>query len=72
MTAMAAIATEFVEMDHLHAAASDVIARVTGAEAGFVTACCASAADGTNGDDARSAHADGLFQRRHRPHSIRR
>lgn len=43
VAAMAAIATEFVEMDHLHAAASDVIARVTGAEAGFVTACCASA-----------------------------
>ena len=43
VAAMAAIATEFVEIDHLHAAASDVIARLTGAEAGFVTACCASA-----------------------------
>lgn len=38
-----AVAGEFVEMDQLHAAASRVIARLTGAEAGFVTACCASA-----------------------------
>ena len=43
VAAMAAIAGEFVEMDQLHAAASRVIARLTGAEAGFVTACCASA-----------------------------
>lgn len=43
VAAMSAIATEFVEMDQLHRAASRVIARATGAEAGFVTACCASA-----------------------------
>jgi len=43
VAAMAAIAGEFVEMDALHAAAGRVIARLTGAEAGFVTACCASA-----------------------------
>lgn len=43
VAAMAAIAREFVEMDALHAAASRAIARLTGAEAGFVTACCASA-----------------------------
>ena len=43
VAAMAAIAEEFVEMDQLHRAASRVIARVTGGEAGFVTASCASA-----------------------------
>lgn len=43
VAAMAAIAGEFVEMSELHAAAGNVIARLTGAEAGFVTASCASA-----------------------------
>lgn len=43
VAAMAAIAGEFVEMDALHAAAGRSIARLTGAEDGFVTACCASA-----------------------------
>lgn len=43
VAAMAAIATEFVEMDALHDAASAVIAELTGAQAGFVTASCASA-----------------------------
>lgn len=43
VAAMAAVAGEFVEMDQLHAAAGRTIARLTGAEAGFVTACCASA-----------------------------
>lgn len=43
VAAMAAIAGEFVEMDALHRAASRVIAQATGAEAGFVTASCASA-----------------------------
>jgi len=40
--AMVAIAPEFVEIDQLQRAASRVIARLTGAEAGFVTASCAS------------------------------
>jgi uncharacterized pyridoxal phosphate-dependent enzyme len=40
--AMAAIAPEFVEIDHLQRTASRVIARLTGGEAGFVTASCAS------------------------------
>lgn len=43
VAAMAAIAGEFVEMDRLHDAAGEVVARLTGAQAGFVTACCASA-----------------------------
>jgi uncharacterized pyridoxal phosphate-dependent enzyme len=43
VAAMAAIAAEFVEMGALHAAASRVIVRLTGAQAGFVTASCASA-----------------------------
>ncbi|MCZ4315849.1 aminotransferase class V-fold PLP-dependent enzyme [Comamonadaceae bacterium G21597-S1] len=43
VAAMAAIATEFVDMAALHDAASDVIAEITGAQAGFVTASCASA-----------------------------
>jgi D-glucosaminate-6-phosphate ammonia-lyase len=43
VAAMAAIATEFVEMDALHASASAVITQATGGEAGFVTASCASA-----------------------------
>lgn len=42
VAAMAAIAGEFVEMDALHAAASRVVAQATGAQAGFITACCAS------------------------------
>ncbi len=43
VAAMAAISTEFVEIAQLHQAASAVIAGATGAEAGFVTASCASA-----------------------------
>jgi uncharacterized pyridoxal phosphate-dependent enzyme len=39
--AMAEIATEFVEMDDLQRAASHVIARLTGAEAGFVASSAA-------------------------------
>ncbi|MBV9219781.1 MAG: hypothetical protein JOY94_10230, partial [Methylobacteriaceae bacterium] len=42
IAAMAAIAPEFVEIDDLHRKASAVLARLTGAEAGFVTASCAS------------------------------
>lgn len=42
VAAMAAIAPEFVEVDHLQRQASTVIARLTGGEAGFVTASCAS------------------------------
>ena len=42
VAAMAAIAGEFVEMEHLHQAASRVVAQATGGEAGFITACCAS------------------------------
>ena len=40
--AMAAIGPEFVEIDDLQKAASRTIARLTGGEAGFVTASCAS------------------------------
>jgi len=40
--AMSEIASQFVEMDDLHRRASEVIARLTGGEAGFVTASCAS------------------------------
>ena len=43
VAAMAAIAGEFVEMEQLHQAASRVVAQATGAQAGFITACCASA-----------------------------
>ena len=43
IAAMAAIAGEFVEMQHLHQLASDAVAQATGAEAGFITASCASA-----------------------------
>jgi L-seryl-tRNA(Ser) seleniumtransferase len=39
--AMAQIAPEWVEVDDLQRKASAVIARLTGGEAGFVTACCA-------------------------------
>ena len=42
VAAMAAIGPEFVEMDALFRVASQVIARATGGEAGFVTASCAS------------------------------
>ena len=41
--AMTAIAGEFVEMQQLHQLASDAVAQATGAEAGFITASCASA-----------------------------
>lgn len=40
--AMAEIGPQFVEMDDLQRTASKVIARLTGAEAGFITASCAS------------------------------
>jgi D-glucosaminate-6-phosphate ammonia-lyase len=43
VTAMAAIATEFVEIERLHDAAGQVAARLAGAQAGFITASCASA-----------------------------
>ncbi|RUU11099.1 aminotransferase class V-fold PLP-dependent enzyme [Mesorhizobium sp. USDA-HM6] len=42
ISAMAEIASQWVEMDDLQRAASTVIARLTGGEAGFITACCAS------------------------------
>lgn len=42
LRAMQEIGTEFVEMDDLQRKAGTVIARLTGGEAGFVTACCAS------------------------------
>ena len=42
ISAMAEIASQFVEMDDLQRAASTVVARLTGGEAGFITACCAS------------------------------
>lgn len=40
--AMAEISPQFVEMDDLHRTASKVVARLTGGEAGFITASCAS------------------------------
>ncbi|MEI9429419.1 aminotransferase class V-fold PLP-dependent enzyme [Mesorhizobium sp. Cs1299R1N3] len=40
--AMAEMASQWVEMDDLQRAASTVVARLTGGEAGFITACCAS------------------------------
>jgi D-glucosaminate-6-phosphate ammonia-lyase len=40
--AMAEIASQWVEMDDLQRKASAVVARLTGGEAGFITACCAS------------------------------
>ena len=43
IAAMTAIAGEFVEMHQLHQLASDAVAQATGAEAGFITASCASA-----------------------------
>ncbi len=42
IAAMAEIASQWVEMDDLQRAASTVVARLTGGEAGFITACCAS------------------------------
>src|SRR3954468_3262410 len=42
VAAMAAIGPEFVEVDQLQRAASKVVARLTGGEAGFITASCAS------------------------------
>ncbi len=42
VAAMAAMATEFVEMAQLHQAAGEVVANATGAEAGFITASSAS------------------------------
>ena len=39
--AMAEIAPQFVEMDDLHRTASRVVARLTGGDAGFITASCA-------------------------------
>ena len=42
IAAMAEIASQWVEMDDLQRAASTVIARLTGGDAGFITACCAS------------------------------
>jgi D-glucosaminate-6-phosphate ammonia-lyase len=42
IAAMAAIAPQFVEIDALQRKASLIIARLTGGEAGFVTASCAS------------------------------
>ncbi|MBP0618160.1 aminotransferase class V-fold PLP-dependent enzyme [Jiella mangrovi] len=41
IAAMAEIAPQWIEMDDLQRRASAVIARLTGGEAGFVTACCA-------------------------------
>jgi len=41
--AVAAILTEFVELGDLHRRASTVIAELTGAEAGFITASCSAA-----------------------------
>ena len=43
IAAMTAIAGEFVEMQHLHQLASEAVSLATGAEAGFITASCASA-----------------------------
>lgn len=43
VAAMAAIATEFVDMAELHQRASEEVAKATGAQAGFITASCASA-----------------------------
>jgi L-seryl-tRNA(Ser) seleniumtransferase len=43
VAAMAAIATEWVEIAELHRLAGEVVAQATGAAAGFVTASCASA-----------------------------
>ncbi|SDA78026.1 aminotransferase class V-fold PLP-dependent enzyme [Mesorhizobium qingshengii] len=42
ISAMSEMASQWVEMDDLQRAASTVVARLTGGEAGFITACCAS------------------------------
>ncbi|AZV19669.1 aminotransferase class V-fold PLP-dependent enzyme [Mesorhizobium sp. M7A.F.Ce.TU.012.03.2.1] len=42
ISAMAEMASQWVEMDDLQRAASTIVARLTGGEAGFITACCAS------------------------------
>ncbi|MBZ9984293.1 MULTISPECIES: aminotransferase class V-fold PLP-dependent enzyme [unclassified Mesorhizobium] len=42
ISAMSEMASQWVEMDDLQRAASAVVARLTGGEAGFITACCAS------------------------------
>ncbi|RWC55274.1 aminotransferase class V-fold PLP-dependent enzyme [Mesorhizobium sp.] len=42
INAMAEMASQWVEMDDLQRAASTIVARLTGGEAGFITACCAS------------------------------
>ncbi|TIU88190.1 MAG: aminotransferase class V-fold PLP-dependent enzyme [Mesorhizobium sp.] len=42
ISAMAEMASQWVEMDDLQRAASAVVARLTGGEAGCITACCAS------------------------------
>ena len=41
IAAMAEIAPEWIEMDALQARSAETIARLTGSESGFVTACCA-------------------------------
>ncbi len=56
ISAVAAILTEFVEIDDLQRRASAAIARLCGAEAGFVTASCSAAitlgiAGAMTGDD---------------------
>ncbi|MFK4822798.1 aminotransferase class V-fold PLP-dependent enzyme [Ochrobactrum quorumnocens] len=60
--AMQEIAPEFVEMDDLQRKASAIIARSTGGEAGFITACCASGmalaiAGAITGDDLLAVEA---------------
>ncbi|TJV26871.1 MAG: aminotransferase class V-fold PLP-dependent enzyme [Mesorhizobium sp.] len=42
ISAMAEMASQWVELDDLQRAASTIVARLTGGEAGFITACCAS------------------------------
>ncbi len=59
---MAAISARFLRMDELHDHASAVIARITGAEAGFVTGCAAAAltlacAAAITGDDLAAIEA---------------
>ncbi|AZO18343.1 aminotransferase class V-fold PLP-dependent enzyme [Mesorhizobium sp. M2A.F.Ca.ET.043.05.1.1] len=42
ISAMAEMASQWVEMDDLQRSASAIVARLTGGETGFITACCAS------------------------------
>lgn len=42
ISAMSEMASQWVEMDDLQRAAGTIVARLTGGEAGFITACCAS------------------------------